>query len=192
MFLGQIKNQQEKVSYQDNKRRHEAAFSAICPTKIIHIDKNKKVKKISTRSPNTVTTSSIDHQKNLKEHKNQEDAMHEINIYHKTNLDYANHSHKNDAIDNCRYNHHNMIDEDYTGIIKKDLPILHNALNPISNKHLIQELQKIIPKTRPLGREEFGKNRSRGLRNLEKTIVLNQLIKNNFLHAWKQIYVENE
>ncbi len=151
MFLGKIKNQQEKVSYLDNKRMHETAFSATRPTNIIHVDKDKKVKKISTRSPDTVTTSSIDHQKNLKEHKNQEDSMHEIHIYHKTILDYANHSHKNDAIDNCRYNHHNMIDEDYTGIIKKDLPILHNELNPISKKHLIQEVQKIIPKTQPDG-----------------------------------------
>ena len=65
--------------------------------------------------------------------------MQEFNVPHKVILDYANDSHKNDVIDNCRYNYHNMIDEDLTGIIKKELPNLHNAFNPISKKLLIQE-----------------------------------------------------
>ena len=190
MFSGLNQNHQEKVSYLDNKRRHETAFSATSPIEINDIDKNKKIKKVSTRPPDTVKTSSIDHQKNLKEHKTQEDIMHEVSIHHKTIMDYANHSHKNDAIDHCRYNHQNMIDEDYTGIIKRELPKLHNALNPIPKKHIIQELRKITLNTRPQGWEEFGKIRSRELRNLEKTIVFNQMVKNNFSHAWKQIYKE--
>ena len=142
----------------------------------------------SEYSEDTLNTSSIYHQKNLNEYKTQEDIMHEVNIYHKTILDYANHSHKNDEIDNCRYNHHNMIDEDYTGIIKRELPRLHNALNPISKKHIIQELWKMTLNTLPQGWEEFRKTRSREFRTLKKTIVFNQMLKNNFSHAWKQIY----
>ena len=53
--------------------------------------------------------------------------MNNINMYHKTILDYTKHLHKNDAIDNCRYNHNNMVGEDFTDTIKRDLPILHNA-----------------------------------------------------------------
>ena len=44
-----------------NKRRHETAFSATCPTEINDIDKDKKIKKVSTRPPDTVRTSSTDH-----------------------------------------------------------------------------------------------------------------------------------
>ena len=36
-FSGQIKNNQIRVSYLDNKRRHETAFSATCPTEINEI-----------------------------------------------------------------------------------------------------------------------------------------------------------
>ena len=88
------------------------------PTEINDIDKDKKIKKVSTRPPDTVRTSSTDQQKNLKEHKGQEQTMSNINIYHKTILDYTKHSHKNDAIDNCRYNHNNMVGEDFTDTIK--------------------------------------------------------------------------
>ena len=105
--------------------------------------KTKNIKKVSTRHPDIVRTSSIDHQKNLKEHKDQEQTMNNINMYHKTILDYAKHLHKNDAIDNCRYNHKNMVGEGFTDTIKSDLPIHHNALNPISKKHLIHKLQKL-------------------------------------------------
>ena len=96
-------------------------------------------------------------------------------MYHKTILDYAKHSHKNDVIDNCRYNHNNMVGEDFTNIIKRDLPILHNALNPISKMHLIQSLQELTKNVQIQGWEEFGKNRRKELRNLEKTIVFNQI-----------------
>ena len=82
---------------------HETTFSTTWPTEINDIDNNKKIKKVSTRPPNTVKTSHIDHQKNLKEHIGQEQTMININIYSKTILDYAKHSHENDAIDNCRY-----------------------------------------------------------------------------------------
>ena len=145
------------ISYLDNKRRHETAFSATCPTEINGIDKDKMIKKVSTRPPDTVRTSSIDHQKNLKEHKGQEPAMNNINMYHKTILDYAKHWHKNDVIDNCRYNHNNMVGEDFTDIIKRDLPILHNALNPISKMHLIQNIQELTKNVQIQGWEEFGK-----------------------------------
>ena len=91
------------------------------------------------RSPNKVTTSSIDHQRNLKEHIGQEQAMHNIKIYHKTILDYAKHSYKNDTIDNCWHNHHNMIDGDYTDATKRDLSSLHNAMSPISKIQRTQE-----------------------------------------------------
>ena len=81
-----------------------------------------------------------------------------------------------------------MVGEDFMDTIKRDLPILHNALNPISKMHLIHKLQKLTIHAQIRGWEEFGKNRRKELRNLEKTIVFNQIIKNNFLHAWKQIY----
>ena len=48
-FSGQIKNNQIRVSYLDNKRRHETAFSATCPTEINDIDKDKKIKKVSKK-----------------------------------------------------------------------------------------------------------------------------------------------
>ena len=108
-FSGQIKNTQIKVSYLDNERRHETAFIATCLAEINDIDKDKRIKKVSTRPPDTVKTSAIYHQKNLKEHMGQEQAMNNINMYHKTILDYAKHSHKNDAIHNCRYNHNDMV-----------------------------------------------------------------------------------
>ena len=168
--------------------RHETASSATCPIVVYDIDKDKKIKKVSTRPHDTVRTSSTDHQKNLKEHKAQEQTMQEVNLLHKTILDYTNHSHKNEAIDHCRYNHHNMIDEDFTNVIKRDLPIFHNALNPISTKHLIQEIRKMTLNKQFPAWEEFGKNRKREHRNLEKTIIFNQMIKNNFIHNWKQIY----
>ena len=95
-------------------------------------------------------------------------------MHHKTILDYAKHSHKNDAIDICRYNHNNMVGEDFTDTIKRDLPILHNVLNPISKMHLIHKLQDLTMNTQIQGWEEFGKNRRKELRNLEKTIVFNQ------------------
>ena len=56
-------------------------------TEINDIDKDKKIKKISTRPPDTVRTSSTDHQKNLKEHMGQEQTMNNINMCHKTILD---------------------------------------------------------------------------------------------------------
>ena len=81
--------------------------------------KTKNIKKVSTRHPDIVRTSSIDHQKNLKEYKGQEQAMNNINMYHKTILDYAKHSHKNDAIDNCKYNHNNMVGEDFINVANR-------------------------------------------------------------------------
>ncbi len=94
-FSGQNKNDQEKVRYLDNKRRHETAFSATCPTVVYDIDKDKKIKKVSTRPYDTVKASSTDHQKSLNKHKVQEQIMQEVNLLHKTILDYTNHSHKN-------------------------------------------------------------------------------------------------
>ena len=89
--------------------------------------------------------------------------MNNINMYHKIILDYAKHSYKNDAIDNCRYNHNNMVGEDFTDTIKRDLPVLHNALNPISKMHLIHKLQKLTIHAQIQGWEEFGKNRRKEL-----------------------------
>ena len=42
--------------------------------------------------------------------------------------------------------------------------------------------------TEPQGWEEFSTKRSREIKDLEETIVYNQLLKNNFSYAWKQIY----
>ena len=77
---------------------------------------------------------------------------------------------------------------DYTKIIKRDLPHLYCAINPISKNFLIKEVQNKILDLSPREWHEFSKNRGRELRRLEGTFVFNQLLKNNFVHAEKQIY----
>ena len=146
--------------------------------------KTKNIKKVSTRHPDIVRTSSIDHQKNLKEDKGQDQTMNNIIMYHKTILDYAKHLHKNDAIDNCRYNHNNMVGEDFTDSIKRDLPILHNVLNPISRMHLIHKLQNLTMNAQIQGWEEFCKKtgeRNSGIWRKQLFSIRSSRI----LHAWK-------
>ena len=56
----------------------------------------------TTRAPDTVTVQFYKQQRSLKEHKDQEQAMYDINTHHKTIMEYARYINKNNIIDNCR------------------------------------------------------------------------------------------
>ena len=81
-----------------------------------------------------------------------------------------------------------MVKINYSRIIKRELPRLHCVQYPISRKQLIQEFQEKVYKLSPPEWGEYSKNRGDELKRLENTIIFNQLHKNNFLHAWKEIY----
>ena len=106
----------------------ETAFSATCPTKIIKIDRDKKTRTTSTRPQYTIMVHFYKQQKNLKNHKNQEQAMYDVKHHHQIIIDYARFINKNDMIDECYKNINNMNGADYTDTIIRDLPIQHNGL----------------------------------------------------------------
>ena len=185
---GQIDKNPDR-EFTSKKREHESAFSATCLTSKMHkINKNKKNR--TPRNNKTTSNDTPEQQKNFQKFINQEQAMWEINNHHKAIKDYAKFINKNDFIDKCRINDQNMDDTDYTKIIKRDLPRLHCAQNPISKRSLIKDLQDKIFNPTPPEWGEFGRKRCEELRRLEKTIVFNQLLKNNFAHAWKEIYTD--
>ena len=186
---GQIKRTPERDFTSSKKREHESTFSATCSTsKMKKYDTNKKNR--TSRNDKTTPSSTTEQQKNFQKHIDQEQAMWEINNHHKAIRDYAKFINKNDFIDKCRKNDQNMDDTDYTKIIKRDLPRLHCSQNPISRKTLIKDLQDKIFSTTPQEWGEFRRKRGEELRRLEKTIIFNQLLKNNFTHAWKEIYTD--
>ena len=77
----------------------------------------------------------------MKEHKDQEQAMYDVNVHHKTIMEYARFVNKNNIIDNCCKN--NAMDEhQYDEFIKKELPNLHNAQNTISRMALIKDIHE--------------------------------------------------
>ncbi len=78
----------------------ETAFSATCPTKIIKIDRDKKTRTTSTRPQYTIVRF-YKQQKNLKDHKNQEQAMYDVKHHHQIIIDHARFINKNDMIDEC-------------------------------------------------------------------------------------------
>ena len=67
--------------------------------------------------------------------------MYDVNVHHKTIMEYARFINKNHIIDNCRKNN-DMEKNQYEEIIKKELPILHNVQNPISKMELIKDIQE--------------------------------------------------
>ena len=81
-----------------------------------------------------------------------------------------------------------MVKNNYSRIIKRDLPRFHCTQHPISRKQLIQEFQEKVYALSSPEWGEYSKNRGDELKRLENTIVFNQLLKNNFLHTWKYIY----
>ena len=89
--------------------------------------------------------------------------------------------------DQIRENKQNMSQSNYKTYIKNYLPVLNNVQNPISKRTMIYELQDITLQAH-LDWGDFSRNRSMELKRLEKTVIFNQLVKNNFIHAWKQIY----
>ena len=187
---GHIETNPDRANCKENKRVYETAFSATSPTEITKIDKDKKTKTTSTGPPDTVTVHFYEQQKNLKDHKNQEQAMYEVNHHHHTIINQAKFIHKNDMIDECRHNIENIDDTNYTEFIKKELPILHNVLNPISKKFLIDNFHEFQQGSEPQEWGDFSKNRGNEIKRLEKTVIFNQLKENNFTHVWKLMYKE--
>ena len=53
------------------------------------IHKEKRTRFNTTRAPETVTAHFYKQQKNLKEHKDQEQAMYDVNVHHKTIIECA-------------------------------------------------------------------------------------------------------
>ena len=77
---------------------------------------------------------------------------------------------------------------DYTKITKRDLPHLHCAINSISNKFLIKEVQnKILELSRPEWYES-SKIRSRELRRLEVLILSFWLRYEMFIYVYVYVY----
>ena len=53
---------------------------------------------------------------------------------------------------------------------------------------LIKDIQELYQEDQQQEWGVFSRSRGDELRKLEKTIVFNQMVENNFTHAWKQIY----
>ena len=153
--FGQNETDPDQANCKENKRVYEAAFSATSPTEITKIDKDKKTKTTSTRPPDTITVHFYEQQKNLKDHKNQEQAMYEVNHHQHTIINQAKYIHKNDMIDECQHNIENIDDVNYTEIIGKELPTLHNVLK----KFLIENFHKVQQSSQPQEWGNFSKNR---------------------------------
>ena len=182
-----FKKHPERENKIEKKREHELAFSATCPEEIMKVKKSKRSKSNKNKPRNKVS-SSQEQQKCIQKYLDQEQTMWEVQNHHKTILDYAKFITKNDFIDTCRNNEQNMVNINYSRIIKRELPRLHCTQYPISRKLLIQEFQEKVYELSPPEWGEYSKNRGDELKRLENTIVFNQLLKNNFLHAWKYIY----
>ena len=90
----------------------------------------KKNKFIKTKNMN-----SPEQQAGYQKHLEQEEAMWDVNNHHKSIIDYGKFVNKNDFIDSCWENNLNIDHIDYTKIIKRDLPHIHCAINPISKKN---------------------------------------------------------
>ena len=106
-------------SLKEKKGIFKTALSATSPPKVIDIDKEKRTRLHTTRAPETLTVHFFyKQQKNLKEHKDQEQAMYDINVHHKTIMKYTRFINKNNIIDNCCKND-DMDKNRYEEIIKK-------------------------------------------------------------------------
>ena len=136
---GQFKNDPERDLNSNKKREHESAFSATCSARIYNNDKKKK-KNCTTKNWSEAKQAQ---QKNLQRYLDQEQAIWEINNHHKTIIDYANFVNKNNFIDSCRKNAHNMAETDYTKIITKDLSRLHCAHNIQFRGNVLSRTSKI-------------------------------------------------
>ena len=81
-----------------------------------------------------------------------------------------------------------MDEQQYDEFIIKELPNLHNAQYPISRMELIKDIQEFYQEENQQEWGEFSRPRGDELRRLEKTVVFNQLIKNNLrMHGNKYI-----
>ena len=184
------RNYDTQVQNHPDKRQFEVAFSA---THSVHSktstqEPNYKKKVKSHPSPDSVIHPNYDKsQDQLHHHKIHEDIMNDCNEHHGKIIHQVQHPEKFPINDEIRENRQNMTDSNYKTYIKKYLPVLNNVQNPVSKRTMIHELHDLTKQAHP-DWGDFSRNRSIELKRLEKTVIFNQLTKNNFVHAWKQIY----
>ena len=187
------KNNIDEENPVKNKRTHETAFSVKCNAPSINNIKNNEVVKITNQSETVQQQITLDEdQEGLHHHKDVECCIKEsitkmTELIGEVQLDLTTEDKCTQDMGHTFMTPLGISDQDFTKEIKEKLPRMSAAQVPVSRTLLIYELSQLT-KNSDQDWKPFSKERRRELKRFESTLFFNQLSRNNFVHAWKQIY----
>ena len=172
---------------------HETSFSVNYNNEqALHKMKNKKIMKVNAQRKTIGPATYDQDQEKFHQHKEKQACLKEFmekmdDLFEEVRMDIETEDKWTQDIGHTFMTLYGISDKEFSEEIDKNLLRLAATQYPNSRNILIHDIDKLTMESEN-DWKTFSRERKEELQQFQDSLVYNQVIKNNFPHAWKQIY----